>query len=314
MGWYMMLAVIISGFTILLIVLLMMLGGAITDGLLNLAEKSSDSPGDRARKRRQDALLTLKEARTELEGMAGPLHSDAVIFSGVERQRLEELWALLPMVPIGECLRLQEVLFHDQAAYLRDCPPKSTERYDMSQFSTDIPQHIGIWENWQRLAVMGPEEAGPLWHTLVELVCRLRDPELCQSVIRALSREAAAFWLLGELPQGTLERRWDELVEQFTAFTEREQQTPYLYAVMFLQVRLGTHWAVPPETVLPQFAETAELDGVPVFLFDVGDRDWEYHGRYAVEQRTDAARKDLRVWRLTTRWQEITAKLAAEST
>lgn len=207
---------------------------------------------------------------------------------------------LIPLYPMAEILSLQGDIGREQAVFLRDYLNAVQSRYNLDQFTTAAIRRCGIYPEWKSLTALEEENCGQVWHTLIEAICRLRRPASMQSVIDALGAILYHFWLLDNSDMEQPKVRYGQIIERLNFHAARDQQLPYLHAVMVLQMELaaicgGT--AVEYDPALD--AQSIDMDGRPGDCFWVRKReDHKFYRRFAVRQCKAPGRDPDLIWEL----------------
>ena len=252
---------------------------------------------------RRSAQLTShrKEIQNALAGLTSIL--DDLFSNCALSMKMDDLSAaqeLIPLYPMAEILSLQGGVGPEQTAFLRDYLNAVQSRYNLDQFTTAAVRRLGIYPEWRSFTALERESCGLVWHTLIEAICRLRRPELMQSVIDALGAVLYHFWFLENSGMEQARVRYDQIIERLNIHAERDQKSPYLHAVMVLQMELaairgGTAGEYDP---IPEEG-SADMDGVSGFCFCVRKlNDRKFHGRFAVRRCQIPGKEPDLIWEL----------------
>ena len=112
----------------------------------------------------------------------------------IDEEKSNTLKELVPMFPIAEILSLQGCIGPTQEKFLRDYINIHQSRYNLKQFLTAAIEREGRYPEWNALCGLDETHCGQIWHTLIEILCRLHDPEKFQQVCDHLGSILYHFW------------------------------------------------------------------------------------------------------------------------
>lgn len=218
----------------------------------------------------------------------------------IDEEKSEVLKELAPMFPIAEILSLQGCIGPTQEEYLRDYINIHQSRYNLKQFLTATIEREGIYPEWNALCGLDETHCGQIWHTLIEIICRLRDPGKFQQICDHLGSILYHFWLLEHPDISPAQICFQNIVSNLNTYAASDQEQPYLHAVMFLQRVLSEKYGGELIDYYPKLSsdEPYLMDGTEGFLFHAQRKgDFDFIGSYAVRKTEEPHNCDL-VWEL----------------
>lgn len=219
----------------------------------------------------------------------------------IKQADLDQLQELAPLFPMAEVLSMQGNIGTNQKQFLQSYLNIYPSRYNIAQFTNAAIHRTGMYPKWRTLAGLDENHCGSIWHTVIELICRQRDPQLLQRLVDLLGTIFYRFWLLENATMSLAEVRYGRIISHFNRYAQEDQQTPYLHAVMLLQAQLaevfgGTEADFEPCPDEENFLE--EIDSEPCLNFTVHRNDTVgFLHFYAVRIRNSPKSKDL-IWEL----------------
>lgn len=220
----------------------------------------------------------------------------------MEKAKLEDLRELAPLFPMVEALSLQGHIGPNQKRVLKNYLDIHHPRYDLDQLlAAAEANRAGAYSEWNALCGVDKTYCGQIWHTLIETVCRQREPEKFQQVVDCLKTILDCFWLLEHPDTGPAQARFEDIISYFNAFAHSDQGHPYLHAVMLLQSKLAEQFGGEPADYCPTLSQESvnALVGEEAYLFCVrSKRDPGFKRSYAVRKEGYPARPDL-IWKFS---------------
>lgn len=213
---------------------------------------------------------------------------------------LNDLKELAPLFPIAEILSLQGYVGLAQEEFLQNYFNIHETRYNLKQFLTAVIDREGIYPQWDSLCGLREDHCGEIWHTLIEIICRLRNPEKLQKASNHLGSVLLHFWLLDHPDIDPAQVRFQRIVSNLNTYAANDQQLPYLHAVMFLQRILSEKYGGEIADYFPKLSSDRPypMDGTEGFLFKVQRKnDFDFDGSYAVRKTDEPHDCDL-IWEL----------------
>lgn len=257
-------------------------------------QQSSEERAKFVRERR----AALDGAICEMCGFLSDLYEPHAL--GVAREAFEDLSELAPIAPIAGILCAQGSIGAAQSDYLTDYFNVHSSRYNLHQFTKAAVEREGVYARWHTLAALESTFCGQIWHTLIELICRSRDPQLMQKTVNMLGRILHHFSLLDQHDTASARICCGNMVSCLNTCAESDQQTPYLHAVMLLQSELAKKTGGAPQAFVPCAEEMPafDMDGRTGAVFFVHRTDdLHFAARYAVRDRSTPDDADL-IWQL----------------
>lgn len=224
---------------------------------------------------------------------------------GIGPEQYKNLYELLPLYPIVSVLSAQGHVGPLQQTWLQSY--LTDARFNPYQLEQLAVRREGRWEEWQRLAALGEylEKCGEIWHTLPELLCRTRRPDLLQPITDALGAVTFHFHCLDyPTDSGLPEACFHRMTESFNAVSDADgiQATPYFHTFMLLQNKLAEQCGGAPEDWCPVPEGEGETDGRPCLAYSVCKRqDLTFAGYFLVAKvsgGSDSDDKDA-IWKQT---------------
>ena len=190
-------------------------------GVYALMNRAVGVPKRKALKAQKVRSAALTNAMADL---TLALTKDALVaVPGIGPERYRDLYELLPLYPLVSILSAQGHVGPCQQEWLRSY--LSDSRYNLYQLEQLAVRREGCWEEWRHLAALEdtPKHCGEIWHTLIELLCQVRRPDLLQPITDALGTVMYRFHYLdppkdSDLPEACFRRMIDDL----NTFSETE--------------------------------------------------------------------------------------------
>ena len=282
---------------LLLFLILLMLGLAF--GIYALSAWVVNVPKCKALNAQKARAMALTNAMADL---TLALTNDALTaVPGIGSERYQNLYELLPLYPIVSILSAQGHVGPLQQEWLRGY--LSDVRYNPYQLEQLAVRREGRWEEWQRLAALGdrPEDCGEIWHTLPELLCRTRRPDLLQPIADALGAVTFHFHYLdyptdGGLPEACFRR----MLDSFNAVSSADgiQATPNFHTFMLLQNRLAERFGGTPEDWYPVPEGERDMESRPCLAYSVSKReDLSFVGHFLVAKVAGGSDETDAIWK-----------------
>lgn len=256
----------------------------------------------RLHKQQQSRVFALQ---AELQGAVNELdrllrelaHAQSLV---MEEGKLRDLQELAFTLPVLEVLSAQGRLGPAQASFLRAYLPGASCRYNLHQLDQAGVQRKGAYAQWQALAGLDETVCGEIWHTLLELACRLRDPQRLQPVIDCLGNILYGFAALESSDVLSLEPRYQAIIAAFNRQGAADQKTAYLHGIMLLQMELAHQFGEPPEVFLPCRDKDADscIQGMQVLCFSVHHALHPEFLRFYAVRKIDAPSDPDWIWEL----------------
>lgn len=221
----------------------------------------------------------------------------------IEKQKSDNLKELILLFPMAEILSLQGCVGPTQEQYLRNHINIHQPRYNLKQFLTASIDRESIYPEWNALCGLSETHCGEIWHTLIEIICRLRTPEKYQEIANHLGVILYHFWFLDHSDMEPAQIRYQNILSNLNMYAASDQDLPYLHAVMFLQRVLSEKYGGELPDYLPKLTsdQPYPMDGTEGFLFEVQRQDdFKFHGTFAVRKTEDPHNCDL-VWKVFPR-------------
>lgn len=229
--------------------------------------------------RRKDlgaAVSELTETISNLIMECGPI--------GLGPQFVEQV-KLAPFYAIGEVLSAQGDIFPEQESCLKIMFANIDPIYNYAQFTEAAIHHTGVYQEYKTLAALENNECGSLWLTLFELIYRSRLTSVCQKLDDQLSLIVINFANLGIPDSPFAEIICNRILNNINYHIKAYQQTPYIHALMLLQVELlekrelaiEKHFFIQGEKIVHNCRE--------YYVFAVYEkRSQNYCGKFAVKE------------------------------
>lgn len=216
----------------------------------------------------------------------------------IEQSNLDELQELAPLFPMEEILSSQGYIGAEQEAYLRDYFTIRKSRYNIGQFKKLAIARTDSYTDWNSLAGLDRTFCGRIWHTLIELICRQRAPELLQQIIDAVGTILYHFWFLENTETISVQIRYQRIISALNFHAEEDQKTAYLHAVMLLQVKLAERYGGSATDFEPclDLEEADTIDGKANLRFSVFGKD-HFTRFYAVREIRSPGEPNL-IWEI----------------
>lgn len=265
---------------------------------LMMAEKSQKKEEERHFEQISDCRSEIFHGIDELNDILLDL-ADSCLLS-IEQNDLDNMKELAPLFPLEEVLSLQGYIGTEQRLFLRDYFNLTRPRYNVGQFTELATKRVGDYGDWRRLSGLEGMYCGQIWHTMIELVCRRRTPDTMQQVVDALGKILYYFWFLenGEMVPAKI--RYTNIISDLNIHAAEYQKTPYLRAVMLLQVKLAEKYGGDVTDYEPclDSDQTCDMDGKENLCFWVRGKDPSYFVHfYAVRVIKSPEDLDL-IWEL----------------
>lgn len=222
---------------------------------------------------------------------------------GISPERYQNLYELLPLYPIVSVLSAQGYVGPLQQMWLQ-CYLTDV-RYNPYQLEQLAVRREGRWEEWQHLAALGecPEKYGEIWHTLPELLCRTRRPDLLQPITDALGAVTFHFHYLDyPTDNGLPEACFHRMTESFNAVSDADgiQATPYFHTFMLLQNKLAEQFGGAPEDWCPVSEGESDIEGRPCLAYSVYKReDRSFTGHFLAAKVSGGSDDKDAIWKQT---------------
>lgn len=220
--------------------------------------------------------------------------------SAISLSTLDLLLELAPLYPMSEVLYLQGYAGKKQEDFLQRYFMKHLPRYSLRQFLQFSIEREGPYEEWYSYCGLDADHCGRIWHTLIELVCRQRDTGKLQTVIDQLGAILYQFSFLEDRETDAEHTCYQQIIRFINQYGTSDQQTPYLHAVMLLQVILAKKLGGQPIAYIPILVwdEKPDMDGGEGLCFQVKKRNTPHFlRRYAVRTLKTPDDPDL-IWEL----------------
>lgn len=219
----------------------------------------------------------------------------------IDERRSNDLRELLPLFPMAEILSLQGCAGPAQEQFLQNYINAHQSRYNLKQFLTAAIDREGVYPEWNRLCGLSETNCGEVWHTFIEIICRLRTPEKFQDAIDHLGEILYHFWFLDHSDMDPARICYQNIISNLNAYAASDQELPYLHAVMFLQRVLSEKYGGELADYFPKLSsdQSYPMDGTEGYLFEVqrkNDFDF-YYGSFAVRKTDEPHDRDL-VWEI----------------
>lgn len=130
----------------------------------------------------------------------------------IDERRSDDLKELLPLFPMAEILSLQGCVGLAQEQFLQDYINIHQTRYNLKQFLTAAIEREGIYPEWNALCGLSETHCGEIWHTFIEIICRVRAPEKFQDAVDRLAAILYHFWLLDHPDIGPAQIRFQTII------------------------------------------------------------------------------------------------------
>lgn len=207
---------------------------------------------------------------------------------------------LIPLYPMAEVLSAQGYVSAAQENFLRIYLIGSASRYNLHQFVTLAVERGEGYREWYNMTALEYERCGEVWHTLIEAICRLRRPEVMQSVVDAIGKILYHFHFLEEPTIDLMKLRYGHIINSLNIHAERDQRQPYLHAVMLLQTELAAAYGGVAQDYEPvPEDEPLDMDGVQGYCFWVHKSDVpSFHHRFAVRECSEPGKQPDLIWEL----------------
>lgn len=219
----------------------------------------------------------------------------------IDEQRSNNLKELLPLFPMAEILSLQGCVGLTQEQFLQNYINVHSTRYNLKQFLTASIEREGIYSEWNALCGLSETHCGEIWHTFIEIMCRLRAPEKFQDAVNHLGAILYHFWLLDHPDIEPARIHFQNILSNLNMYAASDQELPYLHAVMFLQRVLSEEYGGELVDYLPKLSseQPYPMDGTEGFLFAVQRKnDFGFRGSFAVRKTDEPHDCDL-IWELS---------------
>lgn len=153
----------------------------------------------RQKKEQQKQAETISTYRSEIFQAMFALDSllSDLSFSNIlamEQKDLTDLEELAPLFPIAEILSMQGYISPEQRLFLQDYINFKSPRFNLGQFTKAAIGREGVYPQWHALTGLDSTYCGQIWHTLIELICRQRAPEVMQQAVDLLGKILYLFW------------------------------------------------------------------------------------------------------------------------
>lgn len=221
----------------------------------------------------------------------------------IDKQQSDNLKELILLFPMAEILSLQGFAGPVQEQYLRNHINIHQPRYNLKQFLTASIDRESIYPEWNALCGLSETHCGEIWHTLIEIICRLRTPEKFQETANHLGAILYHFWFLDHSDMEPAQIRYQNILSNLNMYAARDQDLPYLHAVMFLQRVLSEKYGGELPDYFPKLTsdQPYPMDGTEGFLFEVRRKDdFNFRGTFAVRKTEEPHDCDL-VWEISPR-------------
>ena len=209
-----------------------------------------------------------------------------------------DLEELAPLFPMAEILSMQGRVGPVQEQFLQSYFNIHQTRYNLGQFLKAAIEREGVYPQWDALCGLREDHCGEIWHTLIEIICRLCEPERFQQATDHLGAILYNFWFLDHSDIEPAQIRFHRILSNLNAYAASDQELPYLHAVMFLQRVLSERYGGEIADYFPRLGsnEPYPMDGTEGFLFEVWRKDG-FSGSYAVRKTNKPHNCDL-IWEL----------------
>lgn len=218
----------------------------------------------------------------------------------VDKRRANDLKELAPLFPMAEILFMQGCVNPAQEQYLQNYFNIHQTRYNLEQFLELAIEREGAYQKWDALCGLREDHCGEIWHTLIELICRLREPEKFQQAADHLGAILYRFWFLDHSDMELVQIRFQNILASLNTYAAKDQKLPYLHAVMLLQRTLSEQYGGEITDYFPKLSSDKPypMDGTEGVLFEVRRKDdFDFGGSYAVRKTAGLHDCDL-IWEL----------------
>ena len=218
----------------------------------------------------------------------------------MEQKDLDDLEELAPLFPISEILSMQGYIGPEQQLFLQDYINLESPRFNLRQFTKAVIEREGVYPEWYALAGLDLTGCGQIWHTLIELICRRRVPEVMQQAVDLLGKILYSFWFLECADMQPAQTCYQNMISRLNLHAERDQKNPYLHAVMLLQNELSKKYGGMESDFIPMLDSDSacDMNGRAGFHFSVHRKDdTSFIHFYAVRRQDFPGEADL-IWEL----------------
>lgn len=240
----------------------------------------------------------LSDAIFELSSLLSDLSFLSML--AMEQEDLNDLEELAPLFPISEILSMQGYIGAEQQLFLQDYINLKSPRFNLRQFTKAVINREGIYPEWYALAGLDLTYCGQIWHTLIELICRQRAPEVMQQTINLFGKILYYFTFLECTNMAPAQIRYQNIISSLNIHAERDQKNPYLHAVMLLQRELAKKYGGTESDFIPWLDSDSlyDMNGRAGFNFSAHRKDdTSFIHFYAVRKQDTPSEPDL-IWEL----------------
>lgn len=253
------------------------------------------------KKKRQEEKAFIEERRTDLCNAAEKLFDiiERLVTAcgpvGLPKDFVEES-KLLSLYAIGEVLSAQGKIVPEQEVYLKIWMANLNPMFNYAQFTQAAIHRTGVYERFQEIMGLTARTCGSFWKTLFETMYRSRLIDLFQEIGDCLTITVWNFSYLAGRTTLLAEPIGKRIRKDMEYWANTYQQTPYIHALMLLQVMLRDKKDLPIERQLLLRGDDIQRDGRNYFVFGAFERSGESSfgpsfGRYAVRELRSVGEK-----------------------